>query len=160
MTDLQTVVEQPFYPPALPRLLRAKRPVTVCYAAPRVDARWHPRGTPKAFGCFKALAPGDWFKSLANKEYSTRHNNEVLGDLDPQETYDKLVELAAGAEPVLLCWEYPPFPGHRCCHRQLVAAWFQRTLGIVVPEISWPELVTAETESEVALAEYDAGRKS
>ena len=119
-------------------------------------ARWHPRGTPKGFRCFKALAPGDWFKKVERKEFLARYAEEILGVLDPQQTYDKLVELADGTEPVLLCWEYPPFgpaaTGH-FCHRVLVAKWFKRTLGIVVPEVSWPELVKAEQEMAAALGQ-------
>jgi hypothetical protein len=32
--------------------------------------------------------------------------------------------LAGGAEPVLLCWERPPFTADNWCHRRMVAAWF------------------------------------
>jgi len=34
---------------------------------------------------------------------------QILAGLDPQRTYDELVALMAPAEPVLLCYEVPPF---------------------------------------------------
>jgi hypothetical protein len=36
--------------------------------------------------------------------------------------YDDLVALAAPDEPVLLCWEKPPFSDANWCHRRIVAA--------------------------------------
>src|ERR1700739_4487553 len=69
---------------------------------------------------------------------------QILAGLDPQRTYDELVALMAPAEPVLLCYEVPPFSAlqpipqaglttigrQTWCHRRLVAVWFQETLGI------------------------------
>lgn len=40
------------------------------------------------------------------------------------------MHLLAGCEPVLLCWE----PPGESCHRQLVARWFRKELGIAVEE--------------------------
>jgi hypothetical protein len=58
--------------------------------------------------------------------------------LDPQQTWDQLHELAAGAEPVLLCWEQPPFTESNFCHRRMAATWFRRELGEVVDELQQP----------------------
>jgi hypothetical protein len=55
--------------------------------------------------------------------------------LDPQHTWNQLHELAAGAEPVLLCWELPPFTASNWCHRRMAAAWFEDQLGIEVDEL-------------------------
>ncbi|EDP8947924.1 hypothetical protein IDN71_003483 [Salmonella enterica] len=38
--------------------------------------------------------------------------------------------MMGNVEPVLLCWEKPG----EFCHRQLVARWFRRELGIAVEE--------------------------
>jgi len=97
-------------------------------------ARYAPRGTPKGFRIFKPLAPGPWFNSVSKPEYE-RLYAEQLSKLDPRETFDKLTEMAAGAEPVLLCWEVPPFTDDNWCHRRLVAKWFHDELGEVVDEL-------------------------
>jgi hypothetical protein len=67
-------------------------------------ARWAPRGHPKAFHIFSPLAPGPWSRVM------TGRGNGVAAALDPQQTYDRLHELAGAAEPILLCWGVPPRP--------------------------------------------------
>ncbi|MBW7996799.1 MAG: DUF488 domain-containing protein [Candidatus Glassbacteria bacterium] len=42
--------------------------------------------------------------------------------------------MAGGFEPVLLCFEKPPFGDDNWCHRRMVAEWLSDTLGIEVPE--------------------------
>jgi hypothetical protein len=96
-------------------------------------ARYPPRGTPAGFRVFKALAPGSWFNSVERVEYE-RLYAEQLSKLDPAQTKAELEKLAGGVEPVLLCYEKPPFTDTNWCHRRLVAAWFERELGIQVPE--------------------------
>jgi hypothetical protein len=39
------------------------------------------------------------------------------------------------AEPVLLGCERPPFSMTNFCHRRLVAEWFEREVGVEVPEV-------------------------
>ncbi len=46
-----------------------------------------------------------------------------------------MLSLADPHEPVLLCWERPPFSETTWCHRRLVAAWLERELGLIVPEV-------------------------
>jgi uncharacterized protein (DUF488 family) len=99
-------------------------------------ARYAPRGTPKGFRMFKALAPGSWFNSVTKDVYVERYTAEVLGALDPQKTFDELTALAAGAEPVLLCWEKPT-DKDTYCHRSMVADWFRDKLGVEVPELGY-----------------------
>ena len=82
------------------------------------------------------LAPGNWFNSVSKEEYIYRYKNEILKPLNPQEIFNKLTTLAGGFEPVLLCWEKPPFDDANFCHRRLVADWFKETLGVDVPEIT------------------------
>ncbi len=109
------------------------------YAGPgRVSiARFAPRGTPAGFRIYKTLAPGSWFNSVSKEEYE-RLYFDGLAQLDPKETWDRLHDLAGGAEPVLLCWEKPPFDDKNWCHRRMVAKWFQDQLGVDVPELTVP----------------------
>jgi len=83
---------------------------------------------------FLALAPPWWLLKAArapggNAIYD-RHFGEQLGQLDPRTVYDQLLQLA-GPDPILLCWE----PFNVCCHRRMVAEWFEQALGIEIPEL-------------------------
>lgn len=98
-------------------------------------ARYAPRGTPAGFKIYRALAPGSWFNSVTKEEYIERFNAEILAPLNPQRVHDQLVTLAGDAEPVLLCYEVPPFTEKNYCHRRMVAEWFEKHLGIEVPEL-------------------------
>lgn len=111
-------------------------------------ARYAPRGTPAGFRIFSKLAPGKWFNSVSNEEYLRRYAEEILGPLNPKEVYYQIGDMAAPHEPVLLCYEVPPFtapggipeadamPGKQnWCHRRLVASWFQDRLAIEVEEL-------------------------
>jgi hypothetical protein len=80
------------------------------------------------------LAPGDWFKSVDRPEYERLYAAQ-LANLDPYQVVADLQELAGGAEPVLLCWERPPFSATNFCHRRLVAAWLETHTGVVVDEL-------------------------
>lgn len=95
------------------------------------------RGTPRnVFGgyrLFKALAPHGHMLRMERAEYEVEFQ-KILGALDPQQTWDRLHELAGDAEPVLLCFEKPPFTATNWCHRRMVAEWFEKTLGHEVPE--------------------------
>lgn len=99
-------------------------------------ARFAPRGCPAGYKIYKALAPGPWFNSVSKEEYLKRFCFEVLAPLKPIHVYDELHRLVGdGVEPVLLCWEVPPFTDSNWCHRRIVAEWFQRTLQKTVPEL-------------------------
>ncbi|MEZ4376229.1 MAG: DUF488 family protein [Polyangiaceae bacterium] len=107
-------------------------------------ARYAPRGTPSGYKVVKALAPGAWFNSVSQFEYRQRYFAQ-LEALDPEATWNELHRLARmtsgrDAEPVLLCWEKPPFTSKNWCHRRMVAEWFQRTLGREVPELETGQL--------------------
>lgn len=127
------------------------------YAGPgRVSiSRTTPRHTPKGYRGWKALAPGPWFKSVSRAEYEKLYAAQ-LAALDPRAARDHLTDLADGAEPVLLCWEEPPFTETNWCHRRLVAAWFERELGLVVPEAATLRWFDVEQyHSDVATARRD-----
>ena len=84
---------------------------------------------------FPELAPGKWFNSVSKDEYIYRYKNEILAPLDPQDVLNRLTLITHGIEPVLLCWEKPPFDDNNFCHRRLVADWFKENLGLDVVEI-------------------------
>ena len=95
-------------------------------------------GTPRGISglvFFRALAPHrNMLKGLTPEQYIERFD-DILRQLDPRETWDRLHELVSPLEPVLLCYERPPFTRQNWCHRRLVADWFKATLGEVVEEI-------------------------
>ncbi len=63
----------------------------------------------------------------------------VLRDLDPAEEWAQLHELAGpGVEPVIACFERPPWSETNFCHRRLVARWFADRLGEEVLEMEPP----------------------
>lgn len=80
-------------------------------------------------------------------EYCNRYEIFTLRSLDPQKTWDTLQILAAiaapiqpgASEPILLCYESAKTLDTQPCHRRLVAAWFERELGVAVPEWSKSE---------------------
>ena len=91
-------------------------------------ARFAPKGH-RDLPRYGALAPGPWFNSVSVEDYRRRYA-EQLAALDAAAVRADLHDLAAGAEPVLLCWERPG----QFCHRRLVADWLKETLGEDVPE--------------------------
>lgn len=103
-----------------------------------------PRGAKAGYRIFRALAPKkEWMHSVP-AIYIPRYRDEILAPLDPQQVWDKLHELAGGAEPVIQCFERPPFNTKNWCHRRLVSQWFKQTLGHDVPEIGYdgPDFVS------------------
>jgi len=93
------------------------------------------RGTPRGqsgFRMFRKLQPGPGTLKLPDRVFVERYSAEVLGQLDPRQTVDELVALAAGTIPALLCFEHPYSPAW--CHRAMVSAWLQQTIGLDVPE--------------------------
>ena len=105
-------------------------------------ARWAPRDTPAGFRVFAPLATPRWAMSIMDKpKFCRAYFGAVLSKLDPAETWAKLHDLAGGAEPVMLCWEKPPFTAENFCHRRMVAAWFRQELGEAVEELPIPPAV-------------------
>ena len=82
---------------------------------------------------FRKLAPNPamlrWPRSRYEPQYLV-----MLEGLDAQEVWDHLHRMAGGGEPVLICYEKPPYHEHYFCHRLFVAQWFKRELGHIVEE--------------------------
>jgi hypothetical protein len=76
--------------------------------------------------------PGPWFKSVTATEFRRLYLAQ-LSALDPQDMLRDLAALAGGRTPALLCFERPP-PNEAWCHRGLVSAWLDETLGLRVVE--------------------------
>ena len=98
-------------------------------------ARWAPRGTPTGFAVYRPLNPTAPMLKRERAEYEPLYQ-AILARLDPHQVVEDLHRLADPHEPVLLCWERPPFTARVWCHRRLVAAWLERALGLVVPEVT------------------------
>ena len=93
------------------------------------------RGTPRGqrgYRMYRKLAPGAWLHSVSEAEYC-RLYMEILGALKPHVVLAEIQALAGPAVPALLCFEKPP-PDPQWCHRGIVSAWFEHTLGLNVPE--------------------------
>lgn len=105
-------------------------------------SRGQPRGAPAGYRVFKTLAPEGAILKLPRPQYTVFFMAQ-LAKLDPQATWDTLHELAGGAEPVLQCFEKPPFTATNWCHRRMVAEWFAETLGHQVDEIERQAASTA-----------------
>ena len=97
-------------------------------------ARWAPRGTPAGFAVYRPLNSTAPMLKRDRAEYEPLYQ-AILARLDPRQVVEDLHRLADPHEPVLLCWERPPFSETVWCHRRLVAAWLERELGLIVPEI-------------------------
>lgn len=93
-----------------------------------------PRGAPAGYRLDRTLAPTRAMLDMPLARYEPLYR-EILAGLDPRAMWDRMHELAGGAEPVLMCFERPPFTVENFCHRRLVAAWFEQELGQVVDEI-------------------------
>ena len=97
-------------------------------------ARFAPRNTPAGFKVYKPLAPGPWFNSVSEEIYRELYFAQ-LAELDAGAAMGELLHLACEHEPVLLCYERPPFTASNWCHRRMVSEWFKKELGIDVPEM-------------------------
>jgi hypothetical protein len=98
------------------------------------------RGTPRgqsAFRMYRKLQPGPGTLKLPDDQFTERYFREVLQQLDPHDTVDELMELAAGKIPALLCFEHTHSPAW--CHRAIVSAWLQATIGLDVLEFGREE---------------------
>ena len=87
-----------------------------------------PHGFPGKY--YDRLAPNWWFLKKYKQDgdedfYVEQYHREILSKLDARQVYDEL-----GEDAVLLCWER----AGAFCHRRLVAEWFEKELGISVPE--------------------------
>ena len=93
-----------------------------------------PRRAPAGYRMYRQLAPRRNMLQLPYALFRDTFLREILGPLDPRKVAADLHELAGGHEPVLLCFERPPFTEANWCHRRIVAEWFKDSLGLDVPE--------------------------
>lgn len=102
-----------------------------------------PRGAPAGYRFYRALAPTRDMLAMDHEAYLPRYE-AILARLDPQRVWDEIHALAGTGEaalqiePVLMCFEKPPFGPANWCHRRLAAAWFEQALGVVVEEVAPP----------------------
>lgn len=92
--------------------------ITICRTTPG----WIKPG----YRSYRKLAPGYWFTSPPYNNhqliFTERYYKEVLKPLNAAKEWERLHELSAGDEPILLCWEHLHKPGE-WCHRRIVAEW-------------------------------------
>lgn len=100
-----------------------------------IISRGNPRGVPGGYRKFMPLAPSAETFSVEGIDAYRPLFEAQLALLDAQATWDHLHRLAEGVEPVLCCFERPPFTKANFCHRRMVADWFGRELGVTVHEI-------------------------
>ena len=79
--------------------------------------------------------------------------SQQLACLNPYKVAEHLEVLAEDSEPILLCYESAKTLDKNPCHRRLVANWFGRELGLVVPEWDKSRLVDAEDMAEEGMAQ-------
>jgi len=92
------------------------------------------RGVPRnqsGYRMYRKLQPGPYLK-LPDGPFTERYHTEVLDRLDPRQTVDEFMALAAGKSVAILCFEHPH--SATWCHRAMISAWLQQTLGLDVPE--------------------------
>ena len=102
-------------------------------------SRFAPSSAAPGYAVCRRLIPGPWSRiggRWVDHATFVAGYAAQLAALDPQATLDAIVARAAPHEPVLMCWEVPPFKiPENWCHRHLVADWFKATIGVDVPEL-------------------------
>ena len=98
-------------------------------------------GVPKGFEelpRYLALAPTSAILHIEDEEQYERRYLAMIRKLDARQVEADLRALVPGHEPVLCCWEKPPFTETNWCHRRMAAAFLESRLGIRVPEFEPP----------------------
>ena len=96
--------------------------------------RWIP---PKAMPWAKNLAPTYRMLRMSKESYLILFD-EILSGQDPQKVWEDLHAMVPYREPVLMCFCNTPLTESNWCHRQLVAAWFEKHLDVTVSELVVP----------------------
>ena len=86
-----------------------------------------PRGW-KGARCTVLAPPRPLIKIMDPATFIPLYRAQVLDRLDPH----KIIQDLGGDDFVMLCWE----PPGKFCHRQVVAAWLKKELGLEVPELN------------------------
>ena len=98
-------------------------------------------GVPKGFEelpRYLALAPTSDILRIENEELYEARYLALLRGMNARQVERDLRALVPGHEPVLCCWEKPPFTEKNWCHRRMAARWIEVQLGIRVPEFEPP----------------------
>lgn len=82
---------------------------------------------------YPILAPSGCMLRWPRTRYEPQYRQK-LSDLDAGTVWHQLHMYTGGREPVLLCYEKPPFTQSHFCHRRFVAEWFALHLGEFVEE--------------------------
>lgn len=90
------------------------------------------RGLPRGWKgrAYRPLAPS-WpliKAQMPPSDFIKAYHAEVLSKLNPQQVLQDL----GGDDFIMLCWEPPGV----FCHRQVVAAWLKKELGLEIPELN------------------------
>ncbi|XWN29727.1 MAG: hypothetical protein ROR55_19815 [Devosia sp.] len=104
-------------------------------------SRGTPRNAAAGFKKMPELAPGPWFRTVDEDTYLNLFNKQ-LAELDPIDIVNRIVQVAAGRDVALLCYERPKSiaAGKDWCHRHHVAAWINSALDECVSEYGYPDL--------------------
>ena len=136
--------------------------ISISRSAPR-------SGLVPGFRRYPKLNPGPWFRSVNREQYIELYFTEILQHLDPHTVWDELHQLAATTtgpepppndgdiEPVLLCFERPPFTDENWCHRRLVARWLEAELRLEIPELGVPRADMPDGFSDDELSGFVKG---
>ena len=88
------------------------------------------RGLPRGWRgrAYRPLAPTWGLVKITDQvEFIRLYRSQVLDKLDARQVLQDL----GGDNFIMLCWENP----EEFCHRRVVAAWFQKELGLVIEEL-------------------------
>lgn len=87
----------------------------------------------------RELNPKPWMLHMEKEQYTEAYNR-ILAKLSARKIIDFINTVSDGKPVVLLCFEKP------CdfCHRELVAAWLNRELGLDVQEYVKPDAAESE----------------
>jgi hypothetical protein len=109
---------------------------------------WAPRGAIAGFRLYRPLAPTKEMLKMSRAQYVPLYE-AILAKLDPQKVWDDVHALAgkdaAGQqiEPIMLCWERPPWTANNWCHRTMAAAFLEKHLGVKIPELNFEQAALA-----------------
>lgn len=108
----------------------------VCVAVSLSVPKWLSAPLPN----IRELNPKPWMLHMEKAQYTEAYN-KILSKLSARQIVDFLETISDGHPVVLLCFEKPG----DFCHRELVAAWLNRELGIDVQEYVKPAASEQET---------------
>ncbi|HZZ32388.1 MAG TPA: hypothetical protein VFE10_10380 [Phenylobacterium sp.] len=103
-----------------------------------------PRRQAAGYRLYRPLAPAGDMLRMSYEGYYPRYQ-EILAALDPQKVWDEVHALAGvdgqgrQIEPILLCFEVPPWSENNWCHRRMAAKYLEGALGVSIPELGFED---------------------